>query len=291
MLLGLSAALAAAVVFGFASILQASAVRRTRGAEAGPDTETTRFLVGLLHQPLFLVAVALSLFGFNLHLVAIRLIPLYLAQAGIAASLAVTALLAVWLLHEKLTRGDWAAVAAVTAGLALLATASGDIGEEDPSTAFMIWMYVGIAAVAVTGYGVIRSSTRFAAALLGLLAGLGFAGSGVAARVLPGFSISELLGSPATYALPLYGALAFALYSFALRRGSVTEATAPMIVMQTVTPAVVGVLVLGDDVQDGWLVAAVVGFVLTAIGAIALARFESGPATDHDMVSTKSDEA
>lgn len=282
MILGLAAALAAAVVFGFAAILQARAVRRLDAS--GPDNTsqapaTGSFLLRLLRQPLFLMAVMLNLGGFLLHLVAVRTIPLYLAQAGIAGSLAVTALLAVLMMSERLTPGDWSAVAAITVGLALLATASGDIGQDHPPAGFVGWLFVGIVVVAVLGLAMVRSRTGYAASGLGLLAGLGFAGSGLAARVLPGLTPAQLWDAPATYALPLSGALAFALYSFALRRGSVTEATGPMIVLQTVTPALVGVLALGDDVRDGWALVAVVGFVLTGVGAIALARFESGPAS------------
>jgi hypothetical protein len=82
------------------------------------------------------------------------------------------------------------------------------------------------------------------------------------------------LGSPVAYALPLSGALAFLLYSLALQRSSVTVATAPMIVLQTALPAVVGMLLLGDMVRSGWAVGALVGFVLTAAGSVALVRFE-----------------
>ena len=51
-------------------------------------------------------------------------------------------------------------------------------------------------------------------------------------------------------------------------------ATAPMIVMQTATPAAVGVLLLGDTIRPGWSVAAALGLVLSGAGATALARFE-----------------
>jgi drug/metabolite transporter (DMT)-like permease len=280
MILGLSAALGAAAVFGFAAIIQARAVRRLDRSE--PDATATagrsiRFLLHLLRQPLFLLAVALNLAGFVLHLVAIRTIPLYLAQAGIAGSLAVTAILAVLLMRERLTRADWSAVTAITVGLVVLAIASGDIGDGEPPTGFATTLFIGIAVVAVLGLALTRSRSSYAASCLGLLAGLGFAGSGLSARVLPGLMPANLWDSPATYALPISGGLAFALYSFALRRGSVTEATGPMIVMQTVTPALVGVAVLGDQVRDGWGIVAVVGFVLTGAGAIALARFEGGP--------------
>jgi hypothetical protein len=131
--------------------------------------------------------------------------------------------------------------------------------------------------VGVTGFAVSRSTSHLAAAVLGFLAGLGYAGSGLCARVLPGLTPAELLGAPATYLLPLTGGMAFLLYSVALRRGTVTEATGPLIVMQTVTPALIGVWVLGDQVRSGWGVVAVVGFAVSLIGAVELARFESGP--------------
>src|SRR5262245_3354043 len=189
MVFGLSAALGAAVVFGYAAIFQARAVRRVEATDPTPE-ESTRtsltFLGHLLRQPMFFLAIALSLVGFGLHLVAIRTIPLYLAQAGIAGSLAVTALLAVVLMGERLTTGDWCAVAAITVGLALLAIASGDIGDNDPPKGFMLALYVGIALVAVAGLFTARSHNAYAASALGVLAGLGFAGSGLAARVLPG---------------------------------------------------------------------------------------------------------
>ncbi len=270
-MLGLSAALGAAVVFGFAAVLQAKAVRRVSG------TGGVRILLLLLGQPLFLASIGLSLCGFLLHLVAIRTIPLYLAQAGIAGSLAVTALLAVVLIRERLTPADWSAVGAITVGLAMLAVASGSIGEDDPPPGFVLGLYAGIAAVAALAVLVSRSASAYVSSGLGVLAGLGFAGSGLAARVLPGLSPAQLWDAPATYALPLSGCLAYAIYSFALRRGSVTEATGPLIVFQTLTPALVGVALLGDQVRSGWAVVAVIGFVMTAVGAVALARFEGGP--------------
>lgn len=272
MLIGLGAALAAAVVFGVAAVMQATAVRRL------PTTrkQSASTLLVLLRQPLFLAAVALNLVGFGLHLVAIRLVPLYLAQAGIAASLAVTALLAVVVLRERLGLHDWAAVVAVSVGLGLLAGASGDIGEAEVSTGFVGWLFAAVVVVALMGAAVARSRARIAATALGLLAGLGFAGSGIAARSLPGLTFGDLWDAPATYVLPVSGGLAFALYSLALQRGTVTIATAPMIVMQTLVPAVVGLALLGDEVRDGWAAVGLGGFALTAVGAVALARFERG---------------
>jgi len=87
--------------------------------------------------------------------------------------------------------------------------------------------------------------------------------------------MSELVRSPTLYTLPISGALAFILYSLALQRGSVTLATTPMIALQTITPAAVGVFVLDDAVRAGWWPAAIIGFLLSAAGSVVLVRFES----------------
>jgi drug/metabolite transporter (DMT)-like permease len=271
MLLGLSAALAAALLFGAASILQAIASRHVP-TSAGVSVTLVK---GLLTQRAFLAALALNLTGFGFHLAALRSIPLFLAQSGIAASLAVTAILAVRVFHDPLDPRDWAAVAAVTVGLALMAASAGDVGDENASSGFVAGIYCAVLLVALAGVAASRLLGAVGTALLGLLAGFGFAGVSIAARVLPELAIGTIVTHPATYALVVSGAVAFLLYSLALQRGSVTEATALMIVSQTVTPAAVGVLLLDDEIRSGWLAVAVAGFLLTGIGAIALTRFES----------------
>jgi drug/metabolite transporter (DMT)-like permease len=269
-LLGFCAALAAAVLFGSASIVQATAVRRVPRS-AGLST---RLVAELLGQPLFLLAMAMNLVGFSLHLVALRSIPLFLAQAGIAASLAVTALLAVRVHDDQLERADWAAVAGTCVGLALLAASSGSVGDEAASDTFIIGLYAALALLATGGFIASRMQGAVSTELLGLLAGFGFAGVSVSARVLPGLAPATVVAAPSAYALAISGALAFLLYSVALQRGSVTGATAPMIVSQTVTPAAVGVLLLHDGIRPGWIPIAAIGFVVTGLGALQLARFE-----------------
>ena len=270
MLLGLAAALAAAGVFGGSAILQAIGSRRVAD-DSGLSPRTAALL---LRQPAFLAALVLNLLGFLLHLVAVRLLPLFLAQAGIAASLAVTALLAMRIFHDQLSRIDWAAIAAVCVGLALLTAAAGQTGQERATTAMTVTLYAVAAGMVVGGLVATRLRGPVAAGGLSLLAGLGFANTALSARLLPELTVSSVLGSPVAYALPLSGALAFLLYSLALQRSSVTVATAPMIVVQTAGPAIVGVLLLGDAVRSGWAPSALVGFVLTAAGAVALVRFE-----------------
>ena len=90
MLVGLGCALGAALLYGAAAVGQAVASRRLPPAEDG----FVRLTLAALRDRLMLVVIASYLVGAALHLAAIELTPLYLAQAGIAASLPVTALVA-----------------------------------------------------------------------------------------------------------------------------------------------------------------------------------------------------
>ena len=65
-----------------------------------------------LRRPMLLGAIVLMLFGYGFHLLAVREVPLFLAQTGIAMSLVVTALLAVRYFGDHLSRREWGAVAA-----------------------------------------------------------------------------------------------------------------------------------------------------------------------------------
>ncbi|WP_432890313.1 hypothetical protein ACQPYH_12540 [Kribbella sp. CA-245084] len=275
MVLGLGAALGAAVLFGVGAILQAVGSRKVPTESELNPRRFGAFVVALLKQPAFLGALALNLAGFGLHFVALRLLPLYLAQAGIAVSLVVTALLATRLMSDQLSALEWSAVAGVVVGLGLLAVSAGDAGANVQHHGLTIGIIVGLVTIAALGAIASRSQHGVSTALLGMLAGLGYAGVAISARLLQDGSISELFHSPTLYTLPISGALAFILYSLALQRGSVTLATTPMIALQTITPAAVGVFVLNDAVRAGWWPAAIIGFALSAAGSVVLVRFES----------------
>jgi len=96
---GLAAALVAALLFGLGAVVQAHAVRRM----ATPAVDLRGFLLSSARDPWTIGVVVAYLVGFVLHAVSIWLLPLYLAQAAIAMSLPVTAL-ASTVLRERLTR-------------------------------------------------------------------------------------------------------------------------------------------------------------------------------------------
>jgi drug/metabolite transporter (DMT)-like permease len=257
MVIGLGAALLAAVLFGVAAVVQAVAARRH----------------GLVSWLMVLVAV-IYLLGWALHLVAIAYVPLYVAQVGIAASIVVTALIAAQVVGEPLASRHWCAIAAMVVGLALLVGAAGPVGEHDFTAERTLALYAGVALTLLLGLAAAHRSSERGGVLLGVLGGVAYGGSPIATRALvdPSWDIGTI--APAI-TIGLFGVLGFWLYSLALQRASVTAATASLVLFETLVPAVVGLAVFGDGVRSGWWPIATVGFVVSILGAVVLSGAEA----------------
>lgn len=273
---GLLGALGAAVAYGTGSVLQALAARSAPAA-AGLDP---RLLLRLLRSGRYVAGVGLDAVGFLLSLAAVRTLPLFVVQSVVAGFLAVTAVLGALVLHTPLRRPDRVALGVVVLGLALVG-ASATEGPAVDVTRAEQWGLLGTTAVlAVLAVGVARTPGPRGAAALGAVAGLAFGATSVGARMLPaslspgapGRTLATVATQPAAYALLAAGAVAMLAYSTALQRGTVTQATAPLVVGETVAPAVAGLLLLGDAPRPGWGGAALVGFGLAVAGAVALSR-------------------
>lgn len=274
----LVAALVSAFCYGVAAVMQAIAVRGAshRGhvepGEAGPGVDPG-LVVRMLRQWPFVASIGIDLVGFIGQLVALSRLPLFAVQAMIAANLAVTAVFAAWLMHVRLSLREWLAVTGVVVGVGLLGSSAGAEGAARVGFAFKLALIVAVAGVAVAGIAAARLPNAFRTPLLGAIAGIGYAVLAVSARILPGFSPSQLIRDPATYTLAAAGIVSFMLYATALEGGSVTVATAAVVLAETTPPAVVGVLLLGDSTRHGLEMVAALGFVLAVFCAVALARF------------------
>jgi drug/metabolite transporter (DMT)-like permease len=262
--LGVAVGLLSAAVFGVAAVVQAQAVR---GFERTPDG-LVGFVVRSVRDLRTMLVVAAYLVGFVLHATAIWLLPLYLAQALVAMSLPVTAL-ASRRVEDALQRNGWLAVGVVTIGLVLLSLGAGEPGEVQTTTRFVLALWIGVAALGAASI----VARHLAGPVLGLLAGLGYAGSAISVRGI-GTPVDGVVVF-AALAVPLFGLVAFWLYSLGMHRAAVPSTTASMIVAQTFVPAAVGVALLGDGVRDGWWPAVTVGLVLSTAGAVVLGRQKS----------------
>ncbi|WP_406490784.1 hypothetical protein [Streptomyces phaeochromogenes] len=280
-------ALGAAVCFGTATVLQAIAARAAArepespgspsGSSGGASGVDAALLLRALREWRYIAGLALDGVGFVLQIAALRSLPIYTVGAALAASLAVTAVVAAWLLHVRLSGLEWGAVAVVCAGLAMLGLASGEEGDKTGSTALKYAMLGTAVVVLLLGALAGRLPDRGRALALGLGAGFGFGVVEVSVRLIDGLTPSVLFTNPATYALLLGGGAAFLLLTSALQRGSVTTATAGLVIGETIGPAVVGVVWLGDRTREGLAWLAVLGFAVAVAGALALARFGEAP--------------
>ncbi|WP_338785466.1 DMT family transporter [Streptomyces sp. DG1A-41] len=267
-------ALGAAVCFGTATVLQAMAAR---AVATGPGGDAA-LLWRALRQWRYLVGLGMDGLGFLLQIAALRSVPIYAVGAALAASLAVTAVVAARLLRVRLSRVEWGAVGVVCAGLALLGLTSGAEGEQ-AGPVWLKWaMLAAAGGVLLLGAVGGRLPERGRALTLGLGAGLGFGVVEVAVRLVNGLTPGALFTNPAVYALLLGGGAAFLLLTSALQRGSVTTATAGLVLGETVAPALIGVVWLGDRTRPGLGWPAVLAFAVAVAGALALSRFGEAPA-------------
>jgi drug/metabolite transporter (DMT)-like permease len=256
----LTAAVLCAVCYGVATALQA------RAAVAGP-------LIGLLRRWPFLLGLALDVAGFGAQLVALRTRPLFVVQAAQAGNLAVTAIACVPLLGIRLRPRHWAAVLAVSAGLAVLGASSGPEGATEPGTSTRLVLLGAALLLGAIALVAARLGPPAGAVVQGVVAGLGFGLTALAVRSLPGLAPGGLLRDPAAYAAAISGICAFAAFAAGLQRGQVTTVAALTILGETALPAAVGIALWGDRTRPGWAGPAVLGFVVALAGALALSRF------------------
>lgn len=253
-ILGLLGALLAAVLYGLGTVLQAKGVK------------------GL--PWVYAAGLAADALGFLASLLAVRVLPLFVVESAVASSVAVTALLAVWWLHARITRREVAALAAIGVGLVALAATARDGSGTRVSThgeLLICWAVVPVLAAGAVAW---RARGAWSGLVLATVAGLGFGGTAIAARVLhvhtPWWRTIE---EPALWALAAYGAISLVAFGLALARADVTAVAAITFVVETIVPTIVGVTWLGDRVRHGTAPVAVVALALTLAGCLVLARF------------------
>lgn len=306
MVASLVAAVVAAICYGVASVMQAVAARTashrpapgtTGPAGSAPAGVDPGLLVRMLGQWRFVASLGLDTLGFLGQLIALHRLPLFAVQAMIAANLAVTAVVATWLIGAVLHRREWIAVGGVVTGVGLLGSSAGPEGASQASVTFKLALIVAVAALALIGLAAGRLPDSLRTPVLGLVAGTGYGVLGVAARVLNSFSPISLVRDPATYALIAAGIVSFLFYASALESGSVTVTTAAVVLAETLPPSAVGVLFLGDRTRPGMGGVAIAGFVLAVCCAVALARFgeahlgDSGTGPDGEPIAHLSGQA
>lgn len=268
MLIGLTLAAMAALGSGAGSAIEALGVRR-----AAHRTRRTGDVGGLLREPVYFIGLTVDLLGFAFTVLALQVLPLYLVQAVVASSVAVTAIIFA-AIGRPLDRAGWVALGGSLCGLVLLGLSSQphDVPPLDP---IWYWLLLAMALpIAGLGWAAVRLAGSWSSVLLALGAGLSFSCVAVAARSLEvPEPLWHVVVDPAIWAILVNGVLGTALFALALQRGRVTVVAAVSYTTSTVVPSLIGLLFLGDEVRSGYALVATAGFLIAVSGAIALARF------------------
>ncbi len=270
MFLALTCALIATVSYGVGTVLQAAGARRVVSAER----LDVMLLARLAGQSLYIGGLALDAIGFGASLVALHTLPLFVVQAAIAGSLGVTAAIGAVVFGFELRAPDKVAIGLLLAGLALLCASA----ESEPVAHLSrigAWsLFAGVFVVVAGGVVAARQQDRYAAIALAVCAGLGFAGTAIAARALSiPTPVWHLAGEPIAIALVGYGACGILMFASALQRGAVTATTAVMLGVEAIVPAIVGFTALGDRTRPHFAIVAGLGFALTVGAALTLGRY------------------
>jgi drug/metabolite transporter (DMT)-like permease len=272
--LALIAALGITICYGLATVLQSVGARSTSAS----DSLDPGLIVRLLKSVPYLIGLGLDGLGYVLTVVALQTLPLFVVEAFTAGALAVTAVAAATWLRIPLSRGEWMGVVAVTVGLIALGLSAGE-DRDVALTPLQKWLPLAAAGVLLLlTAGAARLRGRISVTALGGLAGLGFGLVGIATRTLDQpLSVTGVLTDPSAYGLVAAGGVSILALATALQRGGVTQATAAMVVAETVIPSAIGLLFLGDEVRPGFQVVALAGMLVAIGGSVALARMGEIP--------------
>ena len=267
--MALLCALATTLCYGVSTVLQAIGARR----EAQSHGLDPALLARLVKQGPFMAGLALDVAAVGFTIVALRHLPLFAVQSAIAASVAVTAIVASRVFGSRLGRGEWFAIGGIGVGLVLLAFSAGPEVPPHVSVAGRLVLLGVVVAVAVVSVPAARLRGRQGAMVLGALSGVAYGTANTALRVIQSFNPTKLIVNPASYVALIGAAAGVLLIATALQRGSVTAATGALVVSETLLPSIYGAIVLGERPRPGWLPVALIGFVVTISAAVSLSRF------------------
>lgn len=266
-------------IYGLANLLQSIAATRM----ASSTTLNPGLLLRLFGHRIYLVGLGCQILGFFMALAARRDLPLFLVQSAVTGGLCVTALLGVVLLKWRLPKAEIVLLLLVVLGIGALA-ASAEPSKGEPLDTKGIIALVGVLVViAIVSIFAGRIQGVLGSVVLGSIAGLCFASAAIAARPLAGAqSITEFVFNPLLYLVIAHSLTGQLLLGLAMQRGSTNAAVAGMDAAGAVPAAVIGLVLLGDQIRPGLEWIAVIGFVVTLGAVIALTRYAE---PQHELVS------
>jgi drug/metabolite transporter (DMT)-like permease len=177
-LLGLTAALAAAILFNLGIALQAIEARRS------PKSLSLKVgLLGhLLQRPVWLLGAALGIVGFGPQLIALAYAPFAVVQTALTAGLVLLLFIATRYLGDHVDRTALIGVALLIAGVAVVSWGAPGHSETHRAALAPILVVAATALVAFSPFVLRRVGVEHGL-LLAIASGVGFAGTNIATKL------------------------------------------------------------------------------------------------------------
>ncbi|MGH9064912.1 MAG: DMT family transporter [Acidimicrobiales bacterium] len=264
----------AACANAVSSVLQ----RKADKDESSEDNLSLRLIWDLLHKPVWFGGILAVIAGFLLQATALSAGALAVVEPVLVLELPVTLVLAGFVFHRPMHGREWAAVVAITAGLAGLLyflSPSAGTGTRVPDLEWALGIVATLGAVAgLVAWSLRPGSDARRAALLGVATGISF---GLTAAFMKAMTnalahgFANVFVTWQTYAMIVTGALAMFLLQSALNAGRLVAAQPGFTGADPVVSILWGVLVFGEKVRGGlYLILVGVSVVVAAWGVYLL---------------------
>ncbi len=261
-----------ALLTAFGSV--AGFLYKFRGARSVPEVELRRPIhstILLFRSPVYLLGIAIGLSSWVVHVGALALAPISLAQATVAGGLVLLTVAANRLFGIEVTRREWIGVTLTAAGLAALsATLDGDArSAHSHYAAGTLTVYL----LVIAGGGLLLTAlfSRRASALA-VAAGLEWAASDTAIKALSGHLGAlgaGVLLQPLVLVIFLASMVGLLISARSLQLGDAVPMIALTSVAANLTTIAAGPIVFGEPLPAGQvaLVVRLLAFALVVVAA------------------------
>ena len=267
-------AILAAVAFAFGTVLQQKGTLSTTAGQKDP-----RFLIQILHQPVWLAGLLFQVVGWILQAIALDRAPLSVVQSLTSLSLVIALFLGVWLTGQHVGGRETAGATFTLVGIVLFLSAGQPQGGTTHPSATAWWLacLVTLAFVVVLFVVGRRLGGAEAALILGMAAGLCF---GLQAAVTKTFvtelggGLGGLLSSWSVYVLIASALIGFVLQQSSLKTDVLAPAMASSNAVTLFSSVVLGIAVYGEKLSRGGGThagLAVLGLAVAIVGIFLLA--------------------
>lgn len=247
-----------------------STVQQKIGADHARDVHKLDLAIlwRLLKNFQYALGTSLEIIAYVLSLVALRILPLFLVQSLIAASIVVTAIGERLFLHRKLGSRTYVALGIVLAGLISLAISAVPGRAMVSNQTDRILVEILPIPLVLIGLFFISMRNSASAIMLAVLGGLSFGNTSTIGRILVyPHPLWKLVENPLLGSLIISAILGQYFFTVSLQRISATKSNAAMVAMQTLGPAVCGLLLFDDKIRAGFQTVVVLGIVLVIVGS------------------------